>query len=221
MGPLEPGARTLLAAIPVPSRLLPLTRSNALRTLLTSVAAATNDAVRAAVVLPGLVDDLHLIHRDAPPFSLRPQNLAEALEALATPHPALRATLANSILVLHTAPEEATVVAAGLSPAPSGAPIPALTLPPVRERGDGSFQWIDRPWAAVHPELKRRLGRRIRPAADAPEALHFERVNLAGHHLSPDRLAQALAWATGTRLVVTAREVRFERPELISPPPAR
>lgn len=217
---LEPGVNALLAAIPIPDRLLPLTRTNALRTVLTafsafaSHSAPSNDAVQALVVLPGPVDELHLIHRDAPPFSLRPSNLAEALALLTRHHPTLRVTVVDTMLLLHTAPEAASLPsAAGVGPTPNGG-----QLPPVRERGDGSFQWIDRPWPAVHPDLKRRLGRRVRPAADAPEALHFERVNLVGHRLSPNRLAQALAWATGTRVTITPREVRFDRPDLISPP---
>lgn len=193
-------ARAALEAMPLPTA--PLTRSNAIRLILQSFVA--NDAVRAVVVLPGAVDDFHLVHRETPLPAITGRTLAGALEAL-TNATAWRLTFdpVRARLLIHTAAER--------------------VIPEVRVEGQGvearlqqrrsrsKLRWIDARWSSVQPALEQALGRWVKPQPDADEAGHFERVNLAGQGLSELELLEAVSLASGTRLVVGRREVRFER----------
>lgn len=201
------GADTVPAWVaPLSAMALPespgVTRSNAIRTIVRGF--GSNTVVRALVVLPGLVDDFHLIHRDSPLAPIRARNLAEALMAL-TNATELRVTFEPGAgrLILHT---DSDRIAASTR----------LTAPEAgtqlrRRRSLPEVTWVDRPWSAVQPILRHSVARGIQPPADAPEAGHFERVNLVAHGLNDAELLETIALATGTRLIIERRRIRFER----------
>ncbi len=194
-------ARAALDAMPLPAA-PPLTRSNAIRLILQSFAA--NDTIRAVVVLPGAVDDFHLVHRETPLPAIPARTLAGALEML-TNATAWRLTFdpVNARLLIHSATDR-------LRPAVQieGSGVEARLQ---RRRSRSKLKWIDARWPSVQPALEQALGRWVKPQAEAEEAGHFERVNLAGQGLSELELLEAVSLASGARLVVSRREVRFER----------
>jgi hypothetical protein len=79
-------------------------------------------------------------------------------------------------------------------------------------RVTGPVQWADVPWNRVQPILRKRLGVTVLPAVDSDEAAHFERLNLVANGGSNWELLQAISVATGTRVMVERRRVRFARP---------
>src|SRR5262245_48225290 len=68
-----------LSAMPLP-RDIPLARSNVVRVVLQSF--QSNAIVKAIVVSPGVIDDFHLINRDAPPLRISGGDLAAILTTL-------------------------------------------------------------------------------------------------------------------------------------------
>ncbi len=193
-------ARAALDAMPLPAT--PLTRSNAIRLILQSFVAS--DEIRAVVVLPGAVDDYHLVHRETPLPAITSRTLAGALETL-TNGTAWRLTFdpVRARLLIHTAPERVSTEVRI-----EGQGVEAKLQ---QRRSRSKLKWIDARWTGVQPALEQTLGRWVRPQPDADEAGHFERVNLAGQGLSELELVEAVSLASGTRLVIGRREVRFER----------
>jgi hypothetical protein len=178
-----------------------LARSNAVRLVLQSF--SSNATVKALVVAPGVIDDFHLIHRDAPPLQIQAHNVGDALMAL-TNSTSTRLSYNNSILFWHTAAD-------ALGPDTRGEPTPSLftgwnqcSLPRIL--------WIDAHWETVQPTLKKSMRLTVEPAAKAQSAWHFERVNLAANGLSNLEVLRAVAVGTGTHMVLRKRTITFERP---------
>jgi len=193
-------ARSALAEMPLP--LTPsLARSNAIRLIVHAF--KSNAVVRALIVLPGAVDDFHLIHRDVPLPALNSRNLAEALASL-TNASQWRITFSRSFLLVHTAADRLTAEVRIVDSA---------TRDRLQSRmGESKLEWVDAPWPKAHPILRKAIGLGLQPAADSPNAGHFERLNLAAAHLTDLELVEAVALSTGTRLSVERRRVQFERP---------
>ena len=208
---MSPGFALRAAAIveedwitPVSAMALPrgttLARSNVVRVLLQSF--SSNVTVKAFIVLPGVIDDLYLVHRDASPLNIDARNVAEALLTL-TNRTSSRLLFTNSVLLWRTdsdrsAPEFRRI---------AKSPIPEsweqeCSLPRVL--------WVDAHWQGAQPVLKKGMRITLRPNATAEEAWHFERVNLAANGLSNLDLLQAVALSTGTRVVIRKRTVAFE-----------
>lgn len=194
-----PDWRTPLSSMQIPAETPPITRTNAIRILLSQF--RSNDVVRAIVVLPGVVDDFHLIHRDAPALDIRAGNLADAITQL-TQRTDMRVTFADPILLLHT-PEEPARHPASYLRSSDRSKLAAL-------RNTGELLWIDTHWERAQPHLRKRLGRAVRPEAGSREAWHFERLNLAAFQLTTAELISAVSLATKTRATVTSRRVTFE-----------
>ena len=190
-----------LASMSLPSQPA-LARSNAVRLLLQNF--ASNDVVKALIVAPGVIDDFHLVHRDAPPLRIEAKNLGEALVALTNQSPT-RLLYTNSMLYWHTASDR---VPAGVQ----GEITRSLSSGAKEERVLPRFVWIDVPWENIQPLLRKELRLSVDPAAKADEARHFERVNLAANGLSPQQLIGAVAATTGTRIVLRKQNVTFARP---------
>ncbi len=193
--------RDALAAMPFVSP-APLARSNAVRRILEAF--RPSPAVHALVILPGAIDDFHLVHRNDPLPPMAATTLAEALDAL-TNATAWRVTCdaTASRVLIHTAAERSAPGEVRAHPATTARLRQRVVKPPVK--------WIDATWPVVQPALENGLGLWVRPAADEAGAGHFERVNLAGQGLTQWEWLEAVALATGTRLVVERREARFER----------
>jgi hypothetical protein len=179
-----------------------LARSNIVRVVLESF--RSNEVVKAIVVSPGVIDDLHLINRDAPALKIDARTVADALARL-TNCSSSRLEFTNSIVHWRTETERSRpeiVVAAG-SPL-SASLARGYSLPQVL--------WIDAHWEKVQPQLKKSLRLSLRPPADADAAWHFERVNIAAAGLNDWEIVRAVAQSTGTRIVIRKRTLTFERP---------
>lgn len=189
----------VLAGMPLPSPVPLLNRDNAICVILEAL--RSNDTVNAIVVLPGVLNDFYLIHRDEPKLNLRATNLLDAVKALTNATP-VRATFRDPFLLLHldsdrlqarfVVQDEATA-----NELKAGHHVPRAF-------------YCDAHWERLQPGLQRKLPWRLRPAATSADAWHFERPNFAGRGLSDWELLAALSLAANATFIVQKQAILFQ-----------
>jgi hypothetical protein len=189
----------VLAGMPLPSPAPLLNRDNAICVILEAL--RSNNTVKAIVVLPGVLNDFYLIHRDQPKLNLRAANLIEAVKAL-TNATSVRATFRDPFLLLHLDRDalQARFVVRDEATADelrSGHHIPRA-------------RYCDAHWERVQPELQRRLPWRLRPEAASMEAWHFGRHNFTGWGLSDWDLLAAVSLGANTSCIVQKQVILFQ-----------
>ncbi len=188
-----------LAGMPLPAPAPLLNRENVVCVILEAF--RSNDLVRAMIVLPGVLNDFYLIHRDQPKLNLRASNVLEAVIAL-TNATELRATFQAPFLLLHLAedrlqPRFVIQDPASLRRLESEHHLPHLL-------------YCDAHWGRLQPDLRVSLRRKFRPEAQSTDAWHFERHNLAGWGLSDWEVLVAVSLASATSFRVEKQAILFQ-----------
>lgn len=189
----------VLSSMPLSAPALLLNRDNAICIILETL--RSNNTIKAIVVLPSVLNDFYLINRDQPKLNLRATNLLEAVQVL-TNATSVRATFRDPFLLLHLDSDRLQARFVVRDDATADELRAGHHFPRVL--------YCDTHWERLQPELQRRLPWRLRPAATATDAWHFERHNLAGWGLSDWELFAALSLGANTAFIVQKQAILFQ-----------
>jgi hypothetical protein len=190
-----------LSRMPLTSTVTELNRANCVGILLRAF--ASNDVVKALIVMPGACDEFYSLRRIQAALTNATPSLLDALNAL-TNQSVLLVTFHPPMLLLHTIDDPLDPIINIQNEALAQKLKATPFIPHVL--------FDDRDWDFLQPLLKKNLKSEVQPWPHAYEANHFYRHNIAAWNLTQWEALEAIAMA-GQNTVTLFRSWEYVVPQ--------
>lgn len=199
-----------LARMPLTSHPPEITRTNFAELMLTSF--ASNQTVKALVLMPGATDEYYFFHRGRTKLTGDDTSLLDAVKAL-TNQTRIRATFRAPLLLLHTAedPLEPRSVVRNQK----------MAVQIKEHHFIPHAEFNDRDWDYLLPILTESLDADFSPTENSRDSWHFYRHSLAGWNLTAWEALEAISLAGKTTFSVEKLYLLQKRPHLTFKPDHR